>query len=135
MDQAEVSRRWETTHELYQAADAALKQGRYRASVALAYYACYQAMWIALGDPPLGEWRHLGITRHFCSGQWVAPALDPRSLAALYKRLLALYELRLDAHYRAVPVNHQQAQQGVNTAAEVIQLIQQQEGKWGKGGS
>jgi uncharacterized protein (UPF0332 family) len=135
MDQAEESRRWDATRELYQAADAALKQGRYRATAALAYYACYQAMWVALGDPPLGEWRHLGITRHFCSGQWVDPPLDPRSLAALYKRLLALYELRLDAHYRAVPVNHQQAQQGVDTAAEVIRLIQQQEGKRGKEGS
>jgi uncharacterized protein (UPF0332 family) len=135
MDQAEESRRWDATRELYQAADAALKQGRYRATAASAYYACYQAMWVALGDPPLGEWRHLGITRHFCSGQWVDPPLDPRSLAALYKRLLALYELRLDAHYRAVPVNHQQAQQGVDTAAEVIRLIQQQEGKRGKEGS
>ena len=125
MDQAEELRRWETSRELYEAADAALRQQRYRASAGLAYYACFQAMWAALRDPPLGEWRHLGITRRFCHGRWADPPLVPTSLATLYKRLLALYELRLDAHYRAQPIHAEQAQQGLDTAAEVIRLIEQ----------
>ena len=44
--------------------------------------------------------------------------------AALHKRLLALYELRLDAHYRARPIPPHQAQQGLDAAAEVIRLVQ-----------
>ncbi len=135
MDQAEEDRRWETSQELYRAADATLKQQLYRACSGLAYYACFQAIWVALGDPPLGEWRHVGITRRFCSGQWVDPAIDPRNLAALYKSLLALYELRLDAHYRALPINSQQAKRGVDTAAKVIQLVQQHKRKRSEGGS
>ena len=97
--------------------------------------ACFQGMWVALGDPPLGEWRHLGITRRFCSGQWVDPAIDPRNLAALYKGLLALYELRLDAHYRALAINSQQAKGGVDMAAEVMQLMQQHKRRQSEGGS
>ena len=125
MDQAEEARRWEASQELYQAADAALKQQLYRACVGLAYYACFQVMWVALGDPPLGEWRHVGITRRFCHGQWADPPIVPTSLAALHKRLLALYELRLDAHYRAQPAPPQQAQQGLDAVVEVIRLVQQ----------
>lgn len=125
MDQAEEARRWETSQELYQAADATLKQQMYRACAGLAYYACFQAMWVALGDPPLGEWRHVGITRRFCHGQWADPPIVPTSLAALHKRLLALSELRLDAHYRAQLVPPQEAQQGLDAVVEVMRLVQQ----------
>ena len=128
MDQAEALQRWDTSQELYQAASDAFAPQRYRACVGLAYYACFQAMWVALGDPPLGQWRHVGITRRFCHGQWAEPPLAPTSLATLYKRLLALYTLRLDAHYRARPIRPQQAQDGLGTAAEVIRLVQQYRG-------
>ncbi len=129
MEQAEQIRRWETSEELYQAADVARRQQLYRASVGLAYYAAFQAMWVALGDPPLGEWRHVGITRWFCRGQWADPPIVPTNLAVLHKRLLALYELRLDAHYRAQPVHVQQAREGLATAVEVIRLVQQHKRK------
>src|SRR5262245_17634630 len=109
MDWVADTRRWETAQELYRAADAAFQQQHYRACAGLAYYACFQAMRVALGDPPLGEWRHGGITRRFCHGQWTRPPIDPTSLSVLYRRLLALYELRLDAHYRAQPIPPQQA--------------------------
>ena len=125
MDQAEERRRWETAQELHRAADAALKQYHYRACAGLAYYACFQAMWGALGDPPAGAWRHRGITRRFCSGQWADLPIAPTGFATLYRRLLALYELRLDAHYRAQPVRPQQAQQGLDTVVEVIQMVRQ----------
>lgn len=93
-------------------------------SVRWVSYACFQAMWVALGDPPSGEWRHVGITRRFCHGRWATPPLIPSRLGTLYKRLLALYELRLDAHYRARPISLQQAQQGLEAIVEVMQLIQ-----------
>jgi uncharacterized protein (UPF0332 family) len=129
MDRGEETRRWDTSQELYEAADVARRQQRYRACVGLAYYACFQAMWVALGDPPLGEWRHVGITRRFCHGQWTDPPLIPTSLAALHRRLLALYELRLDAHYRAQPIDSQKARQALDTVAEVRRLAQQHKRK------
>jgi hypothetical protein len=51
--------------------------------------------------------------------------LTQQSLAVLYKRLLALYELRLDAHYRAQPIPPQQAGQGLDTVVEVMRLVEQ----------
>jgi hypothetical protein len=129
MDLDEEIRRWETSQELSQAADVALRQQRYRACVGLAYYACFQAMWVALGDPPAGEWRHVGITRRFCHGQWADPPLLPTRLATLHKRPLALYELRVDAHYRARPIHPQQAWQALDTVAEVKRLVQQHKRK------
>ncbi len=124
MDQAEASRRWDTAQELYQAAKDAFRQQHYRASVSLAYYACFQAMWVALGDPPLGRWQHIGIIRSFCHGQWAMPPLTPTALAVLHKRLLALYTLRLDAHYRAQRIPSEQTQHGLETVAEVMRLVQ-----------
>jgi hypothetical protein len=124
MDLDKERRRWDTSQELYQAADVALRQQCYRACVGLAYYACFQAMWVALGDPPSGAWRHVGISRRFCHGQWADPPLIPTSLAILHKRLLALYELRLDAHYRAQAIHLQQARQALDTVGEVRRLVE-----------
>jgi len=125
MNLAETNRRWETVQELYRGAELALQHQLYRACVGLAYYASFQAMWVALGNPPQGEWRHVGITRSFCHGQWANPAIIPTSLASLHKRLLALYELRLDAHYRAQAISQAEAQQGLRTVVDVMQLVQQ----------
>ena len=125
MEQAEILQRWDTAQELYQAAIDAFRQERYRACVSLAYYACFQAMWVALGDPPLGRWRHLGIIRSFCQGQWAKTRMTPRSLAAVHKRLLALYTLRLDAHYRAQSIPSGQAQHGLDTVTDVMRLLRQ----------
>lgn len=125
MDQAEEKRRWETAQELYQAADVAFHQQLYRASIGHAYYACFQAMWVGLGDPPQGVWQHIGVTRSFCFGRWADPPIVPTSLATLRKNLLALYELRLDVHYRARAIPSQKAEQGLVTVREVIQLVQQ----------
>jgi uncharacterized protein (UPF0332 family) len=123
MDKTEEQRRWETAQELSQAATVVFQQQHYKACAGLAYYACFQAMWVALGDPPTGEWRHVGITRRFCHGQWATPPLLPSSLGTLHRQLLALYELRLDAHYRARAISLQQAQQGLTTVAEVLRLV------------
>lgn len=124
MAQAEERRRWATPYELYHAAEATLQQRRYGACAGLAYDACFQAMWVALGDPPAGEWRHGRITRRFCHGQWASLPIVTTHLATLHKRLRALYELRLDTHYRARPVHPQQARQALQTVRDVIRLVQ-----------
>jgi hypothetical protein len=82
-------------------------------------------MWVALSDPPSGRWQHVGISRRFCDGQWAEPPLAPTQLAGLYRPLMALYELRLDAHYRALTVPLEQAQNGVQTALDVRQHVRQ----------
>jgi uncharacterized protein (UPF0332 family) len=125
MDEVEKQRRWATAQELYQAATTAFDQQHYRACAGLAYYACFQAMWVALADPPTGRWQHGGISRQFCHGQWAQPTLMPAELASLYRRLLALYELRLDAQYRALAVPLEQAQYGLQTACDVMQRVRQ----------
>src|SRR2546421_12994357 len=99
MDQAEAQRRWTAATEFAQAAETAYQQQQYRACVGLAYYACFQAMWVAVGAPPAGRWQHLGLTRQFCVGSWADPPRDPAQQVSVYRRLLALYELRLDADY------------------------------------
>jgi hypothetical protein len=82
-----------------------------------------QAMWVALSDPPTGRWQHVGISRQFCHGQWAEPSLAPTELAGLYRRLMALYELRLDAQYRALAVPPEQAQHGIQTAFDVMEHV------------
>jgi uncharacterized protein (UPF0332 family) len=123
MDKTEEQRRWQTAEEHRQAAQRLYVEGLYRASVSRGYYACYQAMWVALGDPPLGAWRHGGIAQQFCRGRWADPVLIPTSLAQLLRRLLALYDLRLDADYRALPVAAGKSQEGIDTTNEVFQLM------------
>ncbi len=123
MNNAETTRRWQTAQENHNAAQQVLLQGFSSASVSRSYYACFQTMWVAVGDPPRGEWKHGGLMQTFCRGQWADPVLLPTSLASLYKKLLALYDLRLDADYRALQVNSVKAQEGLNTITEVFQLI------------
>ena len=51
-----------------------LSADRLASAVSRAYYAAYQGMWAALGDPPRGElWRHGAIINHFVRGYWFAP--------------------------------------------------------------
>jgi uncharacterized protein (UPF0332 family) len=125
MNEMETQRRWDTAQELYQAAAMALGQQHFRACAGLAYYACFQAMWVALSDPPTGRWQHVGISRQFCHGQWAEPPLAPAELVGLYRQLMALYELRLDAQYRALAVPREQAQQGIQTAVDVMARVRQ----------
>ena len=48
--------------------------GRFESAVSRAYYAAYQAMWAALGEPPkAGQWRHIGIISYFVRGHWCEP--------------------------------------------------------------
>jgi hypothetical protein len=32
----------------------------------IGYYACSQAMWVAVGDPTMGLWRHGGVSNALC---------------------------------------------------------------------
>lgn len=125
MDRAEQNRRWETAHEHSKAAKNLLTQGLLRASVSRSYYSCFQAMCVAVGDPPLGYWKHAGLMQHFCLGKWASPPFLPTMLASIYKKLLALYDLRLDADYRALPVDQIKTQEAVDLTIQILDLITQ----------
>ena len=90
-----------------------LAADRLASAVSRAYYAAYQGMWAALGDPPRGDlWRHGAIINHFVRGYWFTPAhpvTGPGLLEALRFGLRRLYELRLDVDYDAVTISRASA--------------------------
>jgi uncharacterized protein (UPF0332 family) len=106
-----------------------LAADRLASAVSRAYYAAYQGMWAALGDPPRGDlWRHGAIINHFVRGYWFAPAhpvTGPGLLEALRFGLRRLYELRLDVDYDAVAISRASAEAGVQTVHQTLAAIDQ----------
>ena len=106
-----------------------LAADRLASAVSRAYYAAYQAMWAALGDPPRApQWRHGAIINHFVRGYWFAPTPPPTGpglLEPLRFALHQLYDLRLDADYDGVPIAHASAEEGLRTAHRTLAEIQQ----------
>jgi uncharacterized protein (UPF0332 family) len=106
-----------------------LAADRLASAISRAYYASYQAMWAALGDPPSAErWRHGAIINHFVRGYWFAPAHPPTGpglLESLRFGLRRLYELRLDVDYDAVPISRASAEAGVQTVQQTLAEIDQ----------
>ena len=95
----------------------------YGESVTRSYYACYQAMWAAIGDPQLGLWRHGGLTNEFCRGRWTTPTLLPTALGGVRKELEALYRLRIAVDYAADSVSQAEAESGLTVVRELLQTI------------
>jgi hypothetical protein len=78
-------------------------------------------MWVALGDPPGGQWSHAGILQHFVRGQWRQPPTPlERPLSRAIRRL---YNARLHAQYRGERRTSQDSVQALNTASQVLQLV------------
>jgi uncharacterized protein (UPF0332 family) len=106
-----------------------LAADRLGSAVSRAYYAAYQAMWAALGDPPSrAGWRHGAIIHHFVRGYWCAPAhpaTGPGLLEALRFGLRRLYELRLDVDYDAIAISRASAEAGVQTVHRLLTEIDQ----------
>lgn len=104
-----------------------LDAGRLERAVSRAYYAAYQAMWAALGDPPRGgQWRHIGIIRHFVRGYWCDPAYPqtaPGLLEHLRFSLHRLYQFRVDADYDLTHIGIGSAEECVRTAERTIMEI------------
>src|SRR4029453_13087507 len=103
MDAVEQARRWMSAKEKLQAAQLCCDHQLYGESVTRSYYACYQAMWAAVGAPGLGLWRHGGLINEFCRGRRTTPALLRSALASLRSKLDALYRLRIAVDYAAAP--------------------------------
>ena len=95
----------------------------YGESITRSYYACYQAMWAAVGDPPLGLWRHGGLVNEVCRGRWATPTLLPTALTGLRKKLETLYRLRIAVDYAAASGSHANAEFGLDVVKEVLHVI------------
>jgi hypothetical protein len=106
-----------------------LAADRVASAVSRAYYAAYQGMWAALGDPPHGElWPHGAIINHFVRGYWFAPAYPatgPGLLESLRFGLRRLYELRLDVDYDAIPISRTSAEARMQTVYRLLAEIDQ----------
>jgi uncharacterized protein (UPF0332 family) len=123
MDAAEQTRRWGSAKEKLTAAQVCYGHQLYGESLTRSYYACYQAMWAAVGDPTQDMWRHGGLINEFCRGRWTTPVLLPTVLAFLRRRLEKLYQLRILVDYDAASAVEAEAEFGLNVVKEVLQLI------------
>ena len=106
-----------------------LAADRLASAVSRAYYAAYQGMWAALGDPPRGElWRHGAIINHFVRGYWFAPAhpvTGPGLLEPLRFGLRRLYHLRLAVDYAGLSISRASADLALQTVAQTLAAIDQ----------
>jgi uncharacterized protein (UPF0332 family) len=128
MDADEQTRRWANAHQKLKAAQLCSDHQLYGESVTRSYYACYQAMWAAVGEPPLGLWRHGGLMNEFCRGRWTTPTLLPTALAELRKKLDDLYRFRVAVDYAAASASSTQADFGLDVVEETLQTITQHTG-------
>lgn len=106
-----------------------LQNERWNSGVARAYYASYQAMWAALGDPPQEEqWRHLAIIKHFVRGYWFDPAHPseaPGLLEPLRLSLRKLYLARIQCDYEGSLLNQKTAKAAIQAAEETLRVIEE----------
>jgi uncharacterized protein (UPF0332 family) len=123
MNASEQARRWANAKDKLRAAQLCFTHQFYGESLTRSYYACYQAMWAAVGDPPFGLWRHGGLINEFCRGQWTSPTLLPTALETLRKRLDTLYRLRISVDYDANPALDTEAQSGLDVIQETMRVI------------
>lgn len=104
-----------------------LKEKRFNSSASRAYYASYQAMWAALGEPKEGKvWRHLAIIKHFVRGYWFEPdhmEEGPGLLEDKRLPLRRLYSYRIRSDYEGIPVDEKRLKNLLDTVKEVIEII------------
>ena len=107
-------------------------QRRFNSSASRAYYASYQAMWAALGEPRDGKiWRHLAITKHFVRGYWFAPdhqKTGPGLLEDKRLPLRRLYSYRIMSDYDGVSVDENNLADLLQTVKQVIDIIDEKGG-------
>lgn len=107
------------------------EQKRFNSAASRAYYASYQAMWGALGDPVEGKiWRHLAIINHFVRGYWFQPDHPEKGPGLLENKRLPLrrlYAYRIRSDYDAEKLGERPLEELLETVEEIIQFIEQKE--------
>ena len=100
---------------------------RYNSAISRLYYASYQAMWAALGEPEEGRiWKHLAIIKPFVHGHWFNPA-HPAQAPGLLEQyrlpLRQLYTYRVKADYELHEINGIIVKNMIDTVAVVIATV------------
>jgi uncharacterized protein (UPF0332 family) len=112
-------------------AEALLASGEFRGCVSRCYYAVYQAMWAAVGNPEKKpRWEHFGLMSTFVRGKWLNSMMSmqgPGLLEGQRFALRRLYDLRLGADYRLDNVTYKDAEWAVQTVREILGIVDQQE--------
>lgn len=103
--------------------------GDYAGAISRCYYAAYQAMWAALGNPPTRpRWEHVGVIKAFVRGRWDDPVY-PFTGPGLHERfrfpLRRLYDLRLGADYHAELMNREIADWALGIVQDLIDTVQE----------
>lgn len=112
---------WAIAIENFQAARQTAQHGWHNVSVSRSYYAVYTAMWVAVDDPPSGQWSHPAILQHFAPGRWCQPpAPIDRALTRAIRRL---YHARLRADYSGYRLTPHESTAGLTTAREILLLM------------
>jgi uncharacterized protein (UPF0332 family) len=121
MDAQQQQTLWTIAIEHYEVAKFCAQQGWHNVSVACSYYAVYTGMWLALDDPPQGQWSHAGILQHFATGRWRRPSTPmDRTLTRAIRRL---YNARVHAQYLGDRLASQNSAEGLQTADQVLRLV------------
>lgn len=119
--------RLEAALRYLEGAIALVEAGDYAGAISRCYYAAYQAMWAALGDPPAKRrWEHTGIIQAFVRGRWDNTSY-PMTGPGLYERLRfplrRLYSLRLGVDYRVESVTRETADWALEVTQDLIATI------------
>lgn len=108
------------------------EKGSINSAASRAYYASYQAMWAALGDPERQKvWKHLGIIKHFVRGYWYKPEhskTGPGLMEDLRLPLRRLYSYRIKSDYDAEDVNRHILWQLLKDVQRMIRIIEKKGG-------
>jgi len=119
--------RIEAASRYLEGAIALVAVGDYAGAISRCYYAAYQAMWAALGEPTTKRrWEHAGIIQAFVRGRWDDPS-HPVTGPGLYERfrfsLRRLYDLRLDVDYHVESVSRETAEWALEFVKELLAII------------
>lgn len=121
MERARQQTRWQIALQHYHAAILADTARAYNASVANSYYAMYNAMWLAIGDPPGLYWRHDVIVPRFARGEWRTPPLPLERPARTI--IHALHDVRGRSQYQAELMTWQESADAMMQAHFVLTLV------------
>ena len=124
--------RLEVAREYLDDAKELFNEKRFNSAASRAYYASYQAMWAALGEPREGKiWRHLAIIKHFVRGYWFEPdhmEAGPGLLEDKRLPLRRLYSYRIKSDYDAESVDENNLSDLLQTVKQVISIVDEKGG-------
>jgi len=98
------------------------REERYNSAVSRLYYASYQAMWAAVGNPPDGYWKPLAIIRQFfqtCGSDSDTPESQEKKQRAVRK----LYSHRMRSDYEAEEIEKKDVEPLLDIIEELIDII------------